>query len=258
MGRGRLSSERRAEPIGSRRFTDGAPDARLSAMRLLLAEDDALLSGSLAKGLRERSYAVDVVANGDAAVLEAAVNDYDGIVLDVMLPGRDGFAVARALRERGIRTPILMLTSRDRVTDKVAGLDAGADDYLTKPFEIEELLARLRAVLRRGPAIAPEIITVGDLAIDTRRQAASRAGRPLSLTTKEYAMLEYLARRADEVVGRADILAHVWDANHDPFSNALEVYIGRLRRKVDLPGMPPLIHTRRGAGYMLAEQDAQE
>jgi two-component system copper resistance phosphate regulon response regulator CusR len=227
-------------------------------MRLLLAEDDSLLSGSLAKGLREHAYAVDVIANGDAAVVEAAVNDYDAIVLDVLLPGRDGFAVARALRERGIRTPILMLTSRDRIADKIAGLDAGADDYLTKPFELEELLARLRAVLRRGPALTPAILTVGDLSIDTQRQTASRAGHPLSLTTKEYSMLEYLARRADQVVGRADIAAHVWDENHDPFSNALEVYIGRLRRKVDRPGMAPLIHTRRGAGYMVSERHDSE
>jgi len=222
-------------------------------MRLLVAEDDSLLARSLAKGLRENAYAVDVVSDGDAAIIEAVVNAYDAIVLDVMLPKRDGFEVARMLRAREVKTPILMLTARDRVDDKVAGLDAGADDYLTKPFELDELLARLRALLRRGPAVVPQLLEVGDLTVDTRSQTATRAGCTLPLTTKEYAMLEYLARRAGEVVGRADISAHVWDEHHDPFSNALEVYIGRLRRKVDTGGRVPLIHTRRGAGYMLAD-----
>jgi two-component system copper resistance phosphate regulon response regulator CusR len=227
-------------------------------MRLLVAEDDTLLAESLARGLRESAYAVDVVSNGDAAVVEAAVNDYDAIVLDVMLPKRDGMDVARTLRARDIRTPILMLTARDRVSDKIAGLDAGADDYLTKPFELNELLARLRALMRRGPALTPQVIQVTDLAVDTRSQTATRAGRSLPLTTKEYAMLEYLARRAGEVVSRADISAHVWDEHHDPFSNALEVYIGRLRRKVDVDGLAPLIHTRRGAGYMLGVVDTDD
>jgi DNA-binding response OmpR family regulator len=224
-------------------------------MRLLLAEDDHQLAASLARGLRENAYAVDVVSNGDTAVIEAAITAYDAIVLDVMMPGANGYRVAQTLRDRGITTPILMLTSRDRVSDKVAGLDAGADDYLTKPFEIDELLARLRALLRRGPAVAPALIEVGDLTVDTRAQTASRAGVPLTLTTKEYAMLEYLARRSGEVVSRADISAHVWDDNHDPFSNALEVYIGRVRRKLEANGGTPLIHTRRGAGYVLSDQE---
>jgi DNA-binding response OmpR family regulator len=224
-------------------------------MRLLLAEDDHQLAASLARGLRENAYAVDVVSNGDTAVIEAAITAYDAIVLDVMMPGANGYRVAQTLRDRGITTPILMLTSRDRVSDKVAGLDAGADDYLTKPFEIDELLARLRALLRRGPAVAPALIEVGDLTVDTRAQTASRAGVPLTLTTKEYAMLEYLVRRSGEVVSRADISAHVWDDNHDPFSNALEVYIGRVRRKLEANGGTPLIHTRRGAGYVLSDQE---
>ena len=226
-------------------------------MRLLLAEDNGPLARSLAKGLRENAYAVDVVGDGNAAVTEAVVNEYDAIVLDVMLPKLDGLAVARMLRGRGIATPVLMLTARDRVGDKVAGLDAGADDYLTKPFELEELLARLRALLRRGPAVTPHVLQVGELTVDTHRQTAARAGRTLPLTTKEYAMLEYLARRAGEVVSRADISAHVWDDNHDPFSNALEVYIGRLRRKLDAGGAAPLIHTRRGAGYLLADVSSE-
>jgi two-component system copper resistance phosphate regulon response regulator CusR len=149
-----------------------------------------------------------------------------------------------------------MLTARDAVADRVAGLDSGADDYLTKPFALAELLARLRALLRRGPALAPGTITVGDLVVDTHAQRATRAGRDLGLTTKEYAMLEYLARHAGRVVGRAELSEHVWDDNHDPLSNVLEVYVARLRKKVDGAGAPPLIATRRGAGYLLQAPDA--
>jgi two-component system copper resistance phosphate regulon response regulator CusR len=221
-------------------------------MRILVAEDDPLLARSLAKGLRERAHVVDIASDGEAALVQGVVNEYDAIVLDVMLPRRDGLDVARALRGREVQSPILMLTARDRVGDKVAGLDAGADDYLTKPFEFEELVARLRALHRRAPSIAPELLTVGDLEVDTRQQAATRGGRPLALTAKEYVMLEYLARRAGEVVSRADISAHLWDDNHDPSSNALEVYVARLRRKLDEGASRPLLHTRRGAGYMLA------
>ena len=222
-------------------------------MRILVAEDDALLARSLVKGLRERKHAVDHVADGERAVMQGVINEYDAIVLDVMLPVRDGFDVARVLRSRGVRAPILMLTARDRLGDKVEGLDAGADDYLTKPFEFEELLARLRALHRRQPELAAPLLHVGDLTVDTRSQTATRGGRALPLTSKEYAMLEFLARRAGAVVSRADITAHVWDENHDPLSNTLEVCLGRLRRKLEEGGAPPLIHTRRRAGYMLAE-----
>lgn len=222
-------------------------------MRILLAEDDDLLASSLARALRENAYAVDVVPDGDSAVLNAVLNEYDAIVLDVALPRRDGLAVARDVRARGIRSPILMLTARDAVRDKVDGLDAGADDYLTKPFELDELLARLRALQRRGHTLSPEVLTVGDLTVDTRSQTVARAGQRIPLTAREYAMLEFLTRHAGEVVTRADITAHVWDEHHDPFSNALEVYIGRLRRKIDAGDARPLIHTRRGAGYMLAD-----
>jgi two-component system copper resistance phosphate regulon response regulator CusR len=227
-------------------------------MRILIAEDDPLLARSLAKGLRERAHVVDVVGDGEGALVQGVVQPYDAIVLDVMLPRRDGIAVARGLRARDVQAPILMLTARDALGDKVAGLDAGADDYLTKPFEFEELLARLRALHRRSPVVVPEVLTVDDLTIDTRTQTATRAGRPLSLTTKEYVMLEYLARRAGEVVSRADISAHVWDDNHDPMSNALEVNVARLRRKLDGAGGAPLLHTRRGVGYMLARLAAAE
>ncbi|MDB4889501.1 MAG: OmpR family two-component response regulator [Gemmatimonadetes bacterium] len=227
-------------------------------MRILVAEDDALLARSLAKGLRERSHAVDVALDGEDAVMQGVLNEYDAIVLDVMLPKRNGFDVARTLRARDVSAPILMLTARNRLGDKIEGLDAGADDYLTKPFEFEELLARLRALHRRLPALAPQLFTVGDLAVDTRSQTATRAGRALRLTSKEYAMLEYLVRHAGSVVSRAEISAHVWDDNHDPFSNTLEVYVGRLRRKVDDGSAAPLIHTRRGAGYMLADLPSLE
>jgi DNA-binding response OmpR family regulator len=221
-------------------------------MRILLVEDDPVIATSLAKGLREQAYAVDVASDGDAAVYQAAVNPYDAIVLDVMLPKRDGFAVCRELRRRGQTVPVLMLTARDAVRDRIAGLDTGADDYLTKPFELEELLARLRALLRRGPALAPATLRVADLELDTHGQRVSRGGRPIPLTTREYALLEYLARNAGRVVGRAEISDHVWDDNYDPASNLIESYVNRLRKKLDVEGSPPLIHTRRGAGYLLA------
>jgi two-component system copper resistance phosphate regulon response regulator CusR len=220
-------------------------------MRVLLVEDDAVIASSLAKGLREEAYAVDVATDGDAAVYQAAVNPYDAIVLDVMLPKRDGFAVCRELRQRGLSTPVLMLTARDAVRDRIAGLDMGADDYLTKPFEFGELLARLRALLRRGPALAPAVLRVADLELDTHAQRATRAGRDVALTTREYALLEFLARNAGRVVGRAEISDHVWDDHYDPFSNLIESYINRLRKKLDAPGLPSLIQTRRGAGYLI-------
>jgi two-component system copper resistance phosphate regulon response regulator CusR len=222
-------------------------------MRILLVEDDPVIAASLAKGLREAAYAVDVAGDGDAAVYQAAVNPYDAVVLDVMLPKRDGFAVCGELRRRGLTVPVLMLTARDAVSDRIAGLDTGADDYLTKPFEFGELLARLRALLRRGPALAATVLRVADLELDTPAHRASRAGRPVALTTREYALLEFLARNAGRVVGRAEISDHVWDDNYDPASNLIESYINRLRRKLDLPGLRPLIHTRRGAGYVLEE-----
>jgi len=226
-------------------------------MRLLLAEDDPYLSAMLSKGLREHAYAVDVVGDGDAAVVQAAVVEYDLVVLDVMMPKRDGFAVCRELRRRGSTAAVLMLTARDALEDKIEGLDAGADDYLAKPFEFEELLARLRALLRRAREIRPPEIVVADLVVDTRAQTARRGNVVLPLTTKEYALLEYLARNAGRVVGRAEISGHVWDENHDPASNTIDVCINRLRRKLD-DGHTPLIHTRRGAGYLLAAGAAAE
>jgi DNA-binding response OmpR family regulator len=220
-------------------------------MRLLLVEDDPRITRFVAKGLREQSYAVDIAANGDEALYQAEINTYDLIVLDVMIPGRDGFAVCRELRKTGQRVPILMLTARDAVADRVTGLDAGADDYLTKPFEFRELLARLRALSRRTGEVRAAKLTVADLVLDTAAQTVFRGGRQIPVTTKEYALIEFLARNAGRVVGRAEIAEHVWDDNFDPFSNLIEVYVNRLRRKIDAGAAQPLLHTRRGAGYIL-------
>jgi DNA-binding response OmpR family regulator len=222
-------------------------------MRLLLVEDDARIARFVAKGLREHAYAVDVVANGDDALYQAAINTYDLIVLDVMIPGRDGFAVCRELRAAGQKIPILMLTAKDAVEDRIAGLDFGADDYLTKPFEFRELLARLRALLRRSGELRPPRIAVADLVLDTAARSVSRAGADVPMTTKEYALLEYLARNVGRVVGRAEIAEHVWEETFDPFSNLIEVYVNRLRRKIDAGRATPLLQTRRGAGYILGD-----
>jgi len=221
-------------------------------MRILLVEDEPSAAQMLAKGLREQSYAVDVATDGEAAVYQAGINDYDLVILDVMLPLKDGFEVCRDLRAEGLTFPILMLTARDAPPDRVAGLDMGADDYLTKPFDFHELLARLRALLRRGPALRPETVEIADLSIDMRARRVKRGGRQIELTAKEYALLEYLARRAGEVVTRAEIAEHVWEENFDPFSNLIEVYVQRLRRKIDEGHAPKLLRTRRGEGYVLA------
>lgn len=227
-------------------------------MRVLLVEDEARMARFITRGLREQAYAVDVALDGEDALYQASINTYDVIILDVMIPEKDGFEVCRELRAAGQRTPILMLTARDAVEDRIAGLDTGADDYLTKPFEFGELLARLRALLRRGSEIRPENITVADLEIDTRGQRVWRGRRAIELTTKEYALLEYLARNAGKVVGREEIAEHVWDENFDPFSNLIEVYVNRLRRKIDDGGERSLIQTRRGAGYMLQDDVANK
>ena len=220
-------------------------------MRLLLVEDDEGIERFVAKGLRENAYAVDVAANGKDALYQAEINTYDLIILDVMIPGKDGFEVCRELRSNGAKLPILMLTARDAVEDRITGLDTGADDYLTKPFEFGELLARLRALLRRGGEVLPSKIVVGSLEIDTSGQKVRRGGKEISMTAKEYALLEYFARNAGRVVGREEISDHVWDETFDPFSNLIEVYINRLRQKIDENAGSSLIQTRRGAGYIL-------
>jgi heavy metal response regulator len=224
-------------------------------MRILLVEDEPNAALMLAKGLREQTYAVDVTADGEEALEQAYLNDYDLIILDVMLPGKDGFTVCRQLRDAGSSVPVIMLTARDMVENRIEGLDAGADDYLTKPFNFHELLARVRALLRRQPVLRRETIHIADLTINTRARQVWRTNHAIELTAKEYALLEYMARRTGEVVTRADIAEHVWDENFDPFSNLIEVYIQRLRRKIDDDFSIKLIHTRRGEGYMLTHRD---
>jgi two-component system copper resistance phosphate regulon response regulator CusR len=222
-------------------------------MRFLLVEDDAGLAKALARGLREHAYVVDVAGDGEEALYLAGISPYDAIILDLNIPRIDGLTVCRTLRQRGSAVRILMLTARGRTEDRVRGLDSGADDYLPKPFEFDELLARLRALLRRrGEQLDDATFQLGDLQIDFPAQRVTRAGATVPLTTKEFTLLAYLARNAGKVIGRAELTEHVWDENHDPSSNAVEVYINRLRKKVDQAGSTPLIQTRRGAGYFLA------
>jgi DNA-binding response OmpR family regulator len=227
-------------------------------MRLLLVEDDSRIAHFVARGLQEQAYAVDVVADGNDALYQVEINDYDVIVLDVMIPGKDGFATCRGIRSLGKRMPILMLTARDAVDDRIRGLDSGADDYLTKPFEFGELLARLRALLRRPRDLRPSRILVGDLELDTASQTAKRGNRSISLTAKEYALLEFLVRNASRVIGRSEIAEHVWDESFDPFSNLIEVYVNRLRRKLGEKDGKPLLQTRRGSGYILSAPSETE
>ncbi len=225
-------------------------------MRVLLVEDEPEAAQVLAKGLREQAYAVDVAIDGHDAAFRLATTDYDAVILDVGLPGRDGFSVAREVRAAGSAIPVLMLTARDAVQSRIDGLDSGADDYLTKPFDFGELLARLRALIRRGiRAPLPERLTIGPLSLDTRARQVSKDGHMVPLTTREYALLEFLARRVGQVVGRAEISEHVWDESYDPMSNVIDVYVQRLRRKLDDRGCDSLISTRRGEGYILVASE---
>ncbi len=224
---------------------------RKEPVRLLLIEDETRLSDSIARGLRQAAHAVDQADRLSLAREKLAVEEYDAVILDVNLPDGSGFNLASELRQRQVSTPIIMLTARDSVEDRVAGLDNGADDYLVKPFAFDELLARLRALQRRQPESHPVVLTVDNLVVDPSTRKVLRGGRIIDLTTTEYALLEYLMRNESKVCGRSTISAAVWDENYDPFSNIIDVYVSRLRRKVDLPGMTPLIHTVRGAGYTL-------
>lgn len=220
-------------------------------MRLLVIEDEPGVAGFLKKGLREASYAVDLVDNGFDGLHRAITETYDAIVLDLMLPRMDGFSVLREVRSHSVRTPVICLTARDAVDDRIKGLDLGADDYLAKPFSFSELLARIRALLRRGHDLHPNPITVADLRIDVLARSVHRGDRRVALSPTEYVLLEYLARNAGQVLPRTMILEHVWDMNHDPMTNVIDVHINRLRKKVDNGFDPPLIHTIRGAGYVL-------
>jgi DNA-binding response OmpR family regulator len=223
----------------------------IEPVKVLLVEDEPRMARFLAKGLRENTYAVDVARDGEEAMYYAHVNEYDLLVLDLMLPVKDGYTVCRELRAGGFRSPVLILTARGAVEDKVAGLDCGADDYLTKPFDFQELLARLRALSRRAAQFRPETLRVADLTLNTGTHAASRAGLPVTLTAKEYALLEFLMLNENRVVDREQISQHVWDENFDPLTNTIDVYVRRLRAKIDAGFTPRLIHTRRGEGYVL-------
>jgi DNA-binding response OmpR family regulator len=216
-------------------------------------EDDPELARVLEAGFAEHGIQVSHAWTLGDGRARAVRESFDVVVLDVMLPGGSGFDLCRELRRRELATPILMLTARDAVEDRVAGLDAGADDYLTKPFAFRELVARARALARRRPALLPREVRVADLEVDLASRRVRRAGRPIELTAKEFALLEFFALHRDEVVDRAAITAHVWDDNHDPFTNVLEVLVRRLRRKIDDDFEPKLIHTLRGSGYRFGE-----
>lgn len=222
-------------------------------MRVLVVEDNPRLSAVLVRGLAEEGYAVDACMDGEEALERAAVGEYDLIVLDVMLPRRDGVSACQHMRRAGVRAGILMLTARDTLSDKVAGLDAGADDYLTKPFELEELLARLRSLLRRRSG-GESLLSVGDLTLDPASKRAERAGQRLNLSAREYALLEFLMRHPGHVLARSRIVEAVWQDDSVLDGNIVDVYVSYLRAKVDKPFGTPLIHTVRGMGYML--QDA--
>ena len=222
-------------------------------MRVLVVEDDPGIASFVEKGLAEASCAVDVVGNGHDGFRLGSTKPYDVLILDVMLPGRDGFDVLRELRERDVRTPVICLTARDTVADRVTGLNLGADDYLPKPFSFAELLARIHAVLRRSEGLSTKPIIVGDMTIDLLRRGVARAGKRIDLTPREFAMVEYLARNAGRVLTRTMILEHVWDLHQDPLTNVVDVHVNRLRRKVDHGFATPLLHTIRGVGYVLRD-----
>lgn len=223
-------------------------------MRVLVVEDEDKIAAFIKKGLEEEGYAVDVVGDGESALDYASSVDYDVIILDIMLPRRDGISVCQKLRERGCNAPILMLTARDAVDDRVRGLDAGADDYLVKPFAFRELVARIRALLRRSRDVISSQLQVGDLVLDTRTRVAQRGGRKIELTAREYALLEFLMRNKNQVLTRAQIAEHVWDYDFFSESNIVDVYIRYLRVKVDADFEPKLIQTVRGVGYKISDQ----
>lgn len=223
-------------------------------MRILIVEDESKMAALLKRGLEEEGYAADVARNGEDALWLASEESYDAIVLDVMLPDMDGFEICRRLRQKGRWSAVLMLTARDAVGDRISGLDAGADDYLGKPFSFAELLARLRALIRRAPHERPAILRVGDLSLDPASHRAIRAGVPIGLTAKEFALLEYLMRHRGDVISRSRLREHVWDFAYAGDSNVVDVYVRYLREKLDRPFGKDSIETVRGSGYRLREE----
>jgi two-component system OmpR family response regulator len=226
-------------------------------MKILVVEDELKMASLLLRGFRKNGDAVDVARRGEDAVWMAAAADYDAIVLDVMLPGMDGFETLAALREKGKWTPVLMLTARDSVEDRIAGLDVGADDYLTKPFSFAELLARLRAIARRGPVERPTVLQVGDLRLDPATRQVWRGTSEIELTAKEFALLEAFMRRSGEVLSRDHLLEQAWDMGYDNRSNVIAVYVNYLRDKIDRPFGASSLQTVRGAGYRLRRDEAR-
>lgn len=224
-------------------------------MRVLVVEDDEKLAGVLKKGLEEEQYAVDLSHDGADGGHWAIENPYDLIILDIMLPNKDGMRICREVRDAGIHTPILMLTARDGMDDKVRGLNAGADDYITKPFSFEELLARVRALLRRSQSYRGKSLSVGDLVLDPSSRKVARCGKEISLTGKEYALLEYFMRNAGKVLTETQIIEHVWDMNYESMSNTVNVYIHHLRNKIDRGFEKKILHTIRGMGFVLKDQE---
>jgi DNA-binding response OmpR family regulator len=222
-------------------------------MRILVAEDETKVAAHIRHGLQEAGYAVDVAADGNEALWLAGNNPYDAMVCDVMMPGQDGVTVVRQLRRKGVRTPVIFLTARHELTDRVAGLDAGADDYLAKPFSMIELLARLRALLRRQRPDAIDQVRVADLELDLLARTARRAGAEIALTNREFALLELLMSSSPKPVSKTAIIEHVWDQHFDSGTNVVNVYVNYLRTKIDRPGLPPLIQTIRGVGYAMRE-----
>lgn len=223
-------------------------------MRILIVEDEEKVASFIRKGLAEERYAVDLALDGEEGLALAQMNPYDLIVLDLMLPRLDGFKVLARLREEGVHTPVLVLTARDRLDDKVRGLDLGADDYLTKPFAFSEFLARVRALLRRGKPTRSPTLSLADLTLDPSSRRVVRAGQQIELTAKEYALLEYFLRHPGQVLTRTMISEHVWDQSFDSYTNVIDVYVNYLRKKIDQGFQPKLIHTVRGVGYVLREE----
>jgi DNA-binding response OmpR family regulator len=225
--------------------------SRLQVLRVLVVDDYGPVCAAVRQGLAEEGYAVDTASTGTDALRVALDRAYDVIVLDVMLPGLDGITVLRQLRAADVTSSVLLLTARDATADRVGGLDAGADDYLTKPFELAELIARVKALVRRAYRAPNPLVRVGDLEIDTSRRTVHRAGEAIALSAREYGILEYLALRAGQLVSRTEIWEHVYDFRGDARSNVIDVYMGYLRKKIEREGWPRLLHTRRGHGYVL-------